>query len=129
MVATTAMMEAFNELQAGDLLLLHGCCHNPTGANLDMATWRAITDLVIEKGVIPFVDIAYQGFGDGLDEDAVALRHMASKVPEMCFHVLFEKFGLYRDHVGVAMMIAKDAQMPKLLKVSVIEQVELFLCA
>ena len=68
MVDTTAMMEEFNELQAGDLLLLHGCCHNPTGANLDMAAWRAITDLVIEKGVIPFVDIAYQGFGDGPDE-------------------------------------------------------------
>jgi len=110
MVDTSAMMEAFNELQAGDLLLLHGCCHNPTGANLDMATWLAITDLVIEKGVIPFVDIAYQGFGDGLDEDAAALRYMASKVPEMCIAASCSKtFGLYRDRVGVAMMIAKDA--------------------
>ncbi len=58
MVDTAAMMQSFEDLQAGDLLLLHGCCHNPTGANLDMETWRAITDLVIEKGVVPFVDIA-----------------------------------------------------------------------
>ena len=111
MVDTAAMMESFKELQAGDLLLLHGCCHNPTGANLDMATWQAITDLVIEKGVIPFVDIAYQGFGDGLDEDAAPLRYMASKVPEMCIAASCSKnFGLYRDRVGVAMMIAKDAK-------------------
>ncbi len=111
MVDTTAMMESFKELKAGDVLLLHGCCHNPTGANLDMATWQAITDLVIEKGVIPFVDIAYQGFGDGLDEDAAPLRYMASKVPEMCIAASCSKnFGLYRDRVGVAMMIAKDAK-------------------
>ena len=111
MVDTAAMMQSFEDLQAGDLLLLHGCCHNPTGANLDMETWRAITDLVIEKGVVPFVDIAYQGFGDGLDEDAAALRYMASKVPEMCIAASCSKnFGLYRDRVGVAMMIAKDAQ-------------------
>ena len=69
-VDTAAMMAAFAELKAGDLLLLHGCCHNPTGANIDMDTWKAITDLVIEKDVMPLVDIAYQGFGDGLDEDA-----------------------------------------------------------
>ena len=111
MVDTAAMMQSFEDLQAGDLLLLHGCCHNPTGANLDMETWRAITDLVIEKGVVPFVDIAYQGFGDGLDEDAAPLRYMASKVPEMCIAASCSKnFGLYRDRVGVAMMIAKDAQ-------------------
>ena len=111
MVDTAAMMQSLEDLQAGDLLLLHGCCHNPTGANLDMETWRVITDLVIEKGVVPFVDIAYQGFGDGLDEDAAPLRHMASKVPEMFIAASCSKnFGLYRDRVGVAMMIAKDAQ-------------------
>ena len=111
MVDTSAMMASFQELQAGDLLLLHGCCHNPTGANLDMATWQAITNLVIEKGAIPFVDIAYQGFGDGLDEDAAPLRHMASKVPEMFIAVSCSKnFGLYRDRVGVAIMVAKNAK-------------------
>jgi len=109
-VDTAAMMAAFAELKAGDLLLLHGCCHNPTGANIDMDTWMAITDLVIEKGVMPFVDIAYQGFGDGLDEDAAPLRHMASRVPEMYVAASCSKnFGLYRDRVGIAMLIAKDA--------------------
>ncbi|MEL0062310.1 MAG: amino acid aminotransferase [Candidatus Puniceispirillum sp.] len=108
-VDTAAMMAAFAELKAGDLLLLHGCCHNPTGANIDMDTWKAITDLVIEKGVMPFVDIAYQGFGDGLDEDAAPLRHMASRVPEMYVASSCSKnFGLYRDRVGIAMLIAKD---------------------
>ncbi|MEK9744820.1 MAG: amino acid aminotransferase [Candidatus Puniceispirillum sp.] len=109
-VDTAAMMAAFAELKAGDLLLLHGCCHNPTGANIDNDTWKAITDLVIEKGVMPFVDIAYQGFGDGLDEDAAPLRHMASRVPEMYVAASCSKnFGLYRDRVGIAMLIAKDA--------------------
>ena len=109
-VDTAAMMAAFAELKAGDLLLLHGCCHNPTGANIDMDTWKAITDLVIEKGVMPFVDIAYQGFGDGLGEDAAPLRHMASRVPEMYVAASCSKnFGLYRDRVGIAMLIAKDA--------------------
>ncbi|MEK9718225.1 MAG: amino acid aminotransferase [Candidatus Puniceispirillum sp.] len=109
-VDTAAMMAAFAELKAGDLLLLHGCCHNPTGANIDIDTWKAITDLVIEKGVMPFVDIAYQGFGDGLDEDAAPLRHMASRVPEMYVAASCSKnFGLYRDRVGIAMLIAKDA--------------------
>jgi len=109
MVDTAAMMQSFEDLQAGDLLLLHGCCHNPTGANLDMETWRAITDLVIEKGVIPFVDIAYQGFGDGLDEDAAALRYMASKVPEMCIAASCSKnFGLYAERVGAAIIVCKQ---------------------
>ena len=111
MVDISAMMASFQELQAGDLLLLHGCCHNPTGANLDMATWQAITNLVIEKGAIPFVDIAYQGFGDGLDEDAAPLRYMASNVPEMFIAASCSKnFGLYRDRVGVAIMVAKNAK-------------------
>ena len=117
MVDTAAMMESFQGLQAGDLLLLHGCCHNPTGANLDMSTWQTITDLVIEKGVVPFVDIAYQGFGDGLDEDAAPLRYMASRVPEMFIAASCSKnFGLYRDRVGVAMMIAKNAHTAEVVQ-------------
>ena len=111
MVDTAAMVASFADLKAGDLLLLHGCCHNPTGANIDLDTWKAITDLVIEKGVMPFVDIAYQGFGDGLDEDAAPLRHMASRVPEMFVAASCSKnFGLYRDRVGIAMVISKDAE-------------------
>ncbi len=111
MVDIDRMMASFADLTAGDVLLLHGCCHNPTGANIDMDIWKAITDLVIEKGVMPFVDIAYQGFGDGLDQDAAPMRYMASKVPEMFVAASCSKnFGLYRDRVGVAMLICKDAE-------------------
>jgi aromatic-amino-acid transaminase len=90
--------------------MLHGCCHNPTGANLDAAQWDAITDLILEKGAIPFVDIAYQGFGDGLDADAAGLRAMAARVPEMLIAASCSKnFGLYRDRVGCAMVICESA--------------------
>jgi aromatic-amino-acid transaminase len=117
LVDTSAMMASFQELKAGDVLLLHGCCHNPTGANIDMDTWKAITDLVIKKNVMPFVDIAYQGFGDGLDEDAAPLRHMAARVPEMYVAASCSKnFGLYRDRVGIAMLIAKDAETAEIVQ-------------
>ena len=105
-----AMMEDLSEIGAQDVLMLHGCCHNPTGANLDAGQWGAITDLVLEKGAIPFIDIAYQGFGDGLDEDAANLRSMAARVPEMLIASSCSKnFGLYRDRVGCAMAICDSA--------------------
>ena len=104
------LMMSLQGMQAGDMLVLHGCCHNPTGANLTADQWHAITDLVLEKNVMPLVDIAYQGFGDGLEEDAVHLRTMASRMPEMMVAASCSKnFGLYRDRVGCAMVIAKDA--------------------
>jgi len=105
-----AMMQDLAEIQPQDVLMLHGCCHNPTGANLDAAQWAAVTDLVLEKGVIPFIDIAYQGFGDGLEEDAANLRSMASRVPEMLIAASCSKnFGLYRDRVGCAMAVCDSA--------------------
>ena len=74
-----AMMQDLAEVKPQDILMLHGCCHNPTGANLDASQWDAVTDLVLASGAVPFVDIAYQGFGDGLDEDASGLRAMAAR--------------------------------------------------
>lgn len=104
------LMASLQGMQAGDMLVLHGCCHNPTGANLTADQWQSITDLVLEKNVMPLVDIAYQGFGDGLQEDAVHMRIMASRMPEMMVAASCSKnFGLYRDRVGCAMVIAKDA--------------------
>jgi aromatic-amino-acid transaminase len=104
------LMTSLQAMQAGDMLVLHGCCHNPTGANLTADQWDAITDLVLEKNVMPLIDIAYQGFGDGLEEDAVHLRKMASRMPEMMVAASCSKnFGLYRDRVGCAMVITKDA--------------------
>ncbi len=94
-------------LAEGDVLLLHGCCHNPTGANLTLDQWAEVTDLVQTKSVTPFIDFAYQGFGDGLDADAEGVRLMASKVPEMMIAASCSKnFGLYRDRVGVALVMS-----------------------
>ena len=68
--------------KAGDVVLLHGCCHNPTGANLDKQQWKIIIDLLNKNGATPMIDLAYQGFGDGLEEDAYATRLIAESVPE-----------------------------------------------
>lgn len=93
-----------------DVVLLHGCCHNPTGANLDAADWQVLTDMALAQGFLPFVDIAYQGFGDGLDEDAAGLRAMATRVPEMLIATSCSKnFGLYRDRTGCAFAISRNA--------------------
>jgi len=93
----------------GDVVLLHGCCHNPTGANISLEQWGAVTDLLLAKNLTPMIDIAYQGFGDGLEEDAAGVRLMASRVPEMLIAASCSKnFGLYRDRVGAALAVCKD---------------------
>lgn len=95
----------------GDVVLLHGCCHNPTGANLTTAEWDVLTDMALAQGFTPMVDIAYQGFGDGLAEDAAGLRAMAARVPEMLVASSCSKnFALYRDRVGCAMVLSADAE-------------------
>jgi len=103
------LMADLGAMKAGDVLLLHGCCHNPTGANLTVAEWRELTEFVLKSGVVPFVDLAYQGFGDGLAEDVAGVRAMAAAVPEMMLAVSCSKnFGLYRDRVGAAFVLAAD---------------------
>ena len=103
------MLATLGAAEPGDIVLLHGCCHNPTGANLDIAQWASVTDLVVERGLLPFVDIAYQGFGEGLDADAAGLRLLAAKVPEMVVASSCSKnFAVYRDRVGAAMILARD---------------------
>ena len=105
-----AMLAALREAAPGDVVLLHGCCHNPTGANLDAAQWRKVAALLVEKGLLPFVDIAYQGFGEGLDADAQGLRLLAAEVPEMVVASSCSKnFAVYRDRVGAAMIMARTA--------------------
>lgn len=107
-----AMMEALStQLQAGDVVLIHGCCHNPCGADLAIDQWQALTDLLNEKGAVPFVDLAYQGFGDGLEEDVQGLRYMAANVKEMLVASSCSKnFGLYRERTGATVVIAETAQ-------------------
>jgi aromatic-amino-acid transaminase len=95
------MIDALSSAEPGDIALLHGCCHNPTGADLDEAQWRQVRDVVVERGLIPFVDIAYQGFGRGLDEDAYGVRLMLDSCDEVIIAQSCDKnFSVYRDRVG-----------------------------
>jgi len=104
-----AMSADLEQVAPGDVVLLHGCCHNPTGANLTQAEWRALTDLLIRRGAVPFVDIAYQGFGDGLELDAFGVRHLAAQVPEMLVAASCSKnFGIYRERTGALMALAPN---------------------
>ncbi len=104
------MMEDLAEAQPGDVLLLHGCCHNPTGANLNLTQWQVVIDLLNDKGLIPMIDIAYQGFGDGLEEDGAATRLVSSSVPETLIAASCSKnFGVYRERTGLLMAISGEA--------------------
>ena len=105
------MMTALSAAAAGDIVLLHGCCHNPTGANLTLDEWQALGELLSARGLFPFIDMAYQGFGDGLEPDAAGIRRLAGLVPEMAVASSCSKnFGVYRDRVGCAMVIGADAR-------------------
>ncbi len=106
------MVEDLQSMQADDLLLLHGCCHNPTGQDLDLAQWRTIADLVVARQAIPFVDIAYQGFGAGIEEDVQGLRLFADTVPQMLLTVSSSKsFGIYRERAGLlSVIVPEDAR-------------------
>ena len=96
------LMADLEGVAAGDAVLLHGCCHNPTGANLDAAQWEQVIALLRKKGAVPLVDLAYQGFGDGLDADAEATRKIASAFPEVLIAASCSKnFGIYRERTGI----------------------------
>ena len=100
------MLEDLEGLRRDDLLLLHGCCHNPTGQDLDTDQWRAVSELVTDKGAVPFVDVAYQGFGQGIEDDVAGVRLMASQVPQMLLAVSSSKsFGIYRERAGTLSVV------------------------
>ncbi len=104
------MMEDLKNARAGDVVLLHGCCHNPTGANLNPVEWQAVIDSLNETGAVPMIDIAYQGFGDGLEEDAAGTRMVAAGVPECLIAASCSKnFGIYRERTGLLMAVSRDA--------------------
>ncbi len=106
-----AMMEALKKVEKGDIVLLHGCCHNPTGADLTNAQWDAVLDVAKEREFLPFLDVAYLGFGDGLEEDAYGVRLLAENLPEVIIAASCSKnFGLYRERVGLAAIITEDAK-------------------
>ncbi|MEX0308257.1 MAG: aromatic amino acid transaminase [Ruegeria sp.] len=103
------MIEDLKTANAGDVVLLHGCCHNPTGANLNMVQWQEVVNLINERGLLAMIDIAYQGFGDGLEEDAQATRLVASSVKRCLIAASCSKnFGVYRERTGLLMAISDD---------------------
>ena len=106
-----AMMDTLRTVPAGDMVLLHGCCHNPTGADLTHDQWDEIADIALERGFIPFIDTAYQGLGDGLHEDAYGMRMMAQRLPEVVIASSCSKnFGLYRERTGSITFIAETPE-------------------
>lgn len=104
------MLAALSAADPGDVVLLHGCCHNPTGAELDAAQWEAVAGLVAERGLLPFIDLAYQGLGGGLEADAHGTRRVLAAVPEALVAYSCDKnFGLYRERTGALFALAADA--------------------
>ncbi|MBO2603549.1 aspartate/tyrosine/aromatic aminotransferase [Shewanella algae] len=106
-----AMMTDLQQASEGDLVLLHGCCHNPTGIDLNINQWQQVAKLCAEKGLVPMFDFAYQGFGTGIEEDAQGLRAVAALVPELLVANSFSKnFGLYNERIGAVTLVAKDSE-------------------
>ncbi|MBI3957485.1 MAG: aspartate/tyrosine/aromatic aminotransferase [Chloroflexi bacterium] len=105
------MLATLGTIPAGDVLLLHGCCHNPTGVDLSPAQWQAVAEVAAQRGVLPLLDFAYQGFADGLEEDAAGVRAVAAHCPEMFVASSYSKnFGLYNERVGALTLVARSPQ-------------------
>ncbi|KDO01836.1 amino acid aminotransferase [Pseudomonas donghuensis] len=105
------MLAALEVAPKGDVVLLHACCHNPTGFDLSQDDWRAVLEVVRRRELLPLIDFAYQGFGDGLVEDAWAVRLFAAELPELLITSSCSKnFGLYRDRTGALLVCSHDAE-------------------
>ena len=105
------LLADLSRVKPGDVVLLHGCCHNPTGANLDAAQWVQVADLLAKRQAIPFIDLAYQGFGDGLDTDAAPTRMIAQRFPEVLIAASCSKnFGIYRERTGILIALTDPAR-------------------
>jgi aspartate aminotransferase len=119
-----AMLEHLDRAAEGDVVLIHACCHNPTGADLDPAQWQALAHLLKRRHLVPFLDLAYQGFAVGLDADAAGVRLVAEQVPEALMAVSFSKnLGLYRERVGALIAIGEnvnraDAMLSHVLQIA-----------
>jgi len=104
------MMDRLGTVATGDLVLLHGCCHNPCGVDLDKSQWHALTELALQQGFTPFIDLAYQGLSEGLEDDAFGIRLMAEKLPELLVASSCSKnFGLYRERVGSLVIVSPSS--------------------
>jgi aspartate aminotransferase len=108
------MLNTLKQAGRNDVVLLHGCCHNPCGADLNPDQWRAVSEMAVKQGFLPLIDIAYQGLGDSLDEDAFGTRLLASEVPELIVASSCSKnFGLYRERTGSVNLILQNASQLK----------------
>jgi aromatic-amino-acid transaminase len=106
-----AVLGAIRASQPGDGILIHGCCHNPTGIDYSLEDWAAISDAVAETGIFPIIDTAYQGLGEGLEADAAGFRSLLAKVPEAFIAYSCDKnFGMYRDRVGAFYIMAGEGE-------------------
>lgn len=105
-----AMLAVLKEVPKGDVVLLHACCHNPTGFDLSHDDWKRVLEVVRSRDLLPLIDFAYQGFGDGLEQDAWSTRLFAAEVPELLITSSCSKnFGLYRDRTGALIVCANSA--------------------
>lgn len=103
------MVADLKNARAGDVVLLHGCCHNPSGADLTLDQWQVVAEMAETQGFTPFVDIAYQGLGEGLEEDAAGLRLLVERLPEVVIAASCSKnLGLYRERTGAAIFVCQD---------------------
>jgi aspartate aminotransferase len=106
-----AMLQQLERAPAGDVVLIHACCHNPTGADLLPAQWEALAELLQRRGLFPFLDLAYQGFGASLEADAAAVRMVAERQPEALIAISYSKnLGLYRERVGALISVSENAE-------------------
>jgi len=106
-VAFERMLDHLDRLPAGDVVLLHACCHNPTGVDLETGQWADVAGVIERRGLVPFVDLAYQGFGDDLESDVAGLRFLAARLPTLLLAISCSKnFGLYRERVGALAVLA-----------------------
>jgi aspartate aminotransferase len=111
------MLGDLADVQAGDVVLLHGCCHNPTGANLTLPEWDALAGLLARTGGLPLIDLAYQGFGDGLEADAAGTRLLASRLPQALVAASCSKnFGIYRERTGILLALTPDTETRDLVQ-------------
>jgi len=121
MVNFDAMLDVLKKIPAGDTVLFHACCHNPTGADLSKEQWDQVIDVAEKQGFIPWFDIAYQGFGESLDDDAYSIREAAKRLDEVIIVASCSKnFGLYRERTGAAIFINKNPQEAEAAKTNAI---------
>jgi aspartate aminotransferase len=121
---TEQMFVDLNTISAGDVVLVHACCHNPSGMDLNFEQWQRFTAIAQERGFTPLVDMAYQGFGTGLAEDAAGLRYLADNVPELLLCSSCSKnFGLYRERIGAVSIVTQDSKVTEIARVNLLSVV------